>query len=104
MRSVWGIPAAALALAGLMQVVNCLFEAAGSVPDLEGCGYLAGGLLAHAALYPMLAALIGFHWTRRIRLRSLEFDSAGVNSGLIGAVGAALYLGAGMTLALLRGQ
>ena len=103
MRSVWGILAASLALAGLMQVTNCLFEAAGSVPDLEGCGYLAGGLLAHAVFFPALAALIGFLWTRRISLRSQDLDSA-ADCGRIGALGATLYLSAGMALAVIRGQ
>ena len=104
MRSVWGILAASLALAALMQLVNCLFEAVGSVPDLEGCGFLAGGLISHSIVFPMLAGLITFHWTRRSRLRSNYSGSAAIHSGTIGAVGATLYLSAGMTLAVLRGQ
>ena len=46
------------ALAASMVLVNFAFEAAGSVPDLEGCGFLAGSLSSLALIYPLLACLV----------------------------------------------
>ena len=102
MRSVWGVFVGSVVFALLMQIMNCLFEAAGSVPDLEGCGFLAGGLGILAVAYPALSFLVAYKVTRR-RLNLWE-QAHTRDGGLTGAFGAALYLGLGISLAVVRGH
>jgi hypothetical protein len=98
MRSKWIVLAGSVVLAFLMVLLNVLFEVAGSVPDLPGCGFLAGGLGVLALLYPALACTTTYHFYRRF-----SFDSL-ARGGFLGAFGAAIYLGAGIGIALFRGR
>src|SRR5258708_24930283 len=87
------VTAAALSLS--MVLVNIAFEAAGSVPDLEGCGFLAGSLVSLAILYPVLAGLFGARAARRLARRGVEpgvIDRAGA---AVGALGSGFYFGLG---------
>ena len=104
MRSAWGLLAGALVLAFLMQLINCLFEAAGSVPDLEGCGFLAGGLGTLAVAYPTLAGMTAYRASRGNLLPRDRNISTPIWGGFIGAGGASLYFGAGFLLAFFRGH
>jgi hypothetical protein len=102
MRSFWGVLAGSLVLALLLQFTNCLFEAAGSVPDLEGCGFLAGGLPILGVLYPLLSSVIAFQFGRKAPAPA-AYDRAWYG-GLMGALGAFAYFGIGIGLAVLRGR
>ena len=100
-RGVACLGAAIVSLAFL--AINVGFEAAGSVPDVETCGFLAGNSLALALLYPLAAALISLRATRSLvsRGRANRADTRRVG-GFIGLVGAAIYLGAGVAGAFAR--
>ena len=102
MRSLWAVLAGSLVVALLMQTTNCVFEAAGSVPDLEGCGFFAGGLGLLAIIYPTLSALVAHQFGRRpVNLWNGNNPSVG---GIMGGLGASIYLGIGIALALFRGH
>lgn len=103
MRTVWfrgGAMAGAGLLAVVMLLINYAFEAAGSVPDLEGCGFLAGSLASLAVLYPLAAAAVA-GWTLRPLARRFAIDPSRVvrYGGRIGAAGALTYFVAGLGLA-----
>lgn len=103
MRSIWAVLVGSIGLAVLMQLTNYGFEAAGSVPDLEGCGFLAGGLGTLATVYPLLAALTAARIV--CRMGSMNSDErlhiVGAAAGLIGST---LYFSIGFILALGRGH
>jgi hypothetical protein len=104
MRAFLGVAAGSLVLAVLLQIANCVFEAAGSVPDIEGCGFLAGGIAASAIVFPAITLLLVTRMIRHFpgdlpaRSRSPIFGAAA------GLAGSGLYLSGGMLLALYRGQ
>ena len=100
MRSIWCVLAGTAALTVTMQAVNWFFEAVGSVPDIEDCGFLAGGLGILAVIYPGLSGLIGYQFSLRL---SAPRDYTWVSS-LMGALGSAAYLVMGIGLALSREQ
>lgn len=85
--------AAGLALA--MVLVNFAFEAAGSVPDLEGCGFLAGSLLSLAFIYPLVAVAMGARTARSLTRRGVESDVIARAGAAVGALGAGFYFGLG---------
>jgi hypothetical protein len=80
-----------------MLAVNVGFELAGSVPDIAGCGFLAGSLLVLLLLYPALSAALSFRAIRfligRARLDEQKLLRVG---GRIGGWGAFLYFGLGI--------
>lgn len=106
MRVIWfpGITlGAALLLALTMLGLNFAFEAAGSVPDIEGCGFLAGNLLSLLFLYPVAAGVVA---GRAALLLVRRFPDAAEEilrvGGRIGFGGAALYFLGGILLAIFR--
>ena len=100
MRSIWQrgvIATAAVILAVCMLAINIGFELAGSVPDVEGCGFLAGNLLALLFLYPAAAALVAARATGFIAARSSADDEALLRcGGRIGGWGGGIYLALGL--------
>jgi len=93
-----------VALALAMQAANHGFEAAGSVPDIESCGFLAGSLGALAMVYPTLAALVAGRAVRalgRVLMPGIQ-EAASIGS-VVGLAGACLYFGFGVLLMALRG-
>jgi hypothetical protein len=94
-RSITGLTIAVTALA--MLAINSAFEAAGSIPDFENCGFLAGNLAALALLYPVITALIA---SKTVRLTYI-FDRTSDSHRLLRLArgtgfGAALYFAAGL--------
>ena len=87
----------------MMQLANCAFETVGSVPDLEGCGFLAGGLGSLVVMYPMLSALNASYLVRRGPMWDQVGTSAAVLGALTGLCGSIIYLAIGFSLALTRG-
>ena len=85
--------AAALALS--MVLVNIAFEAAGSVPDLDGCGFLAGSLAVLAFLYPLLAGVFGARLSRRLLDKVRDADVIARSGAAVGALGSGFYFGLG---------
>lgn len=104
MRKIWFLIAAAggaglLALA--MLLVNIGFELAGSLPDIDACGFLAGDLAALGIFYPLCAALIAMRIAVGLRRRYPDCERAILRCGVrIGLGGSALYLGVGLAAAL----
>jgi hypothetical protein len=90
-------------LAIFLQAANCLFEAAGSVPDIEGCGFLAGGFTLSAVTFTTLAILVTKNLCRLLPQpgRAVGRRREGVAMGLTGA---ALYMSGGIVLAFARGH
>jgi hypothetical protein len=84
--------AAALLFSATMLALNIGFEIAGSVPDVDGCGFLAGSLLALLLLYPLVAAFISARATD-VLIRRGVFDEARLLrcGGRIGGWGAGTY-------------
>lgn len=102
MRHLWlrGVAVAWAALLALsMLVLNHAFEAAGSVPDVEGCGFVAGSLASLLLLYPLLAAIIarsavvwaGCRWT-------LDPACAVRLGSFVALAGCGAYFGLGLLL------
>ena len=95
MRSIWfrGVAVtASITLAFAMLLINIAFEIAGSVPDVEGCGFLAGNLVALFALYPLAAGLIAARAAGLLARRFPDAEGEIVRLGSrIGFKGAALY-------------
>jgi hypothetical protein len=91
---------AALALS--MVLVNFAFEAAGSVPDIEGCGFLAGSLLSLALIYPLMACAFGARLARILARKRVPASSIVRAGAALGALGSGLYFGAG-SFAVLTG-
>ncbi len=106
MRSVWfrGVGLSACGMLALaMLLTNYGFEAAGSVPDLDGCGFLAGNLASLAMLYPLLAAAVAARALRLLARRYADDADRIVRcGGRIGAGGALLYFGSGVALTWMR--
>jgi hypothetical protein len=102
--TLWGvIVTCAAALSVSMMLVNFAFEAAGSVPDLEGCGFLAGSLSSLALIYPLLAAFVAARAARPLVARGADGDTVARAGAALGALGSGLYFGVG-TLSVLRGS
>ena len=83
----------------LMQLANSGLEAAGSVPDLEGCAFLAGSLPALAVIYFAISVLTGYRLSRFLVLRceqGIRYSTASC------AVGAAVYLLNGILVTMSR--
>jgi hypothetical protein len=106
MTSTWiraCVAAGATALAILLLGINQAFEAAGSIPDIEGCGFLAGSIPALALLYPVAAGIIARSLSRRLHKR---FPMRILRTRLFGAItglcGACIYLGLGLLLSFTR--
>src|SRR5689334_5105596 len=95
------IATASAALTLSMVLVNIAFEAAGSVPDMEGCGFLAGSLLSLALLYPLLAGVCAARAARTLMGRGADQDTVTRSGAAIGACGSGLYFGFG-TLTVMR--
>ena len=95
--------AASAALALTLLVINVAFEVAGSVPDIDGCGFLAGPLLVLFLLYPLVSMLIGMRAAQRLIRRFPEASDEVVRvCGCAGLAGAAVYFGLGLIGALTR--
>jgi len=93
-----GAFALALALFGL----NIAFEVAGSIPDIEGCGFLAGSVPALLLLFPALSALLTYHMNRALH-RHFGGVRRSLALGFYAAyLGAGVYLGGGLLLSSLR--
>src|SRR5436189_2582559 len=95
MRAVWFrgfVLGAAASLALIMLFLNFAFEAAGSTPDAESCGFLAGNLLSLALLYPAAAAFVSFRFSRTL-LRRVPQDGQAIlrAGGAVGLIGALIY-------------
>jgi hypothetical protein len=87
---------AAVLLSLAMLAVNLAFELAGSVPDIEGCGFVAGSLLVLLLLYPALSAALSSHAVRFLIVRARFSEEALLRAGgRIGAWGALLYFALG---------
>jgi len=72
--------------------VNFAFELAGSVPDIDGCGFLAGNLVVLLVLYPLLAAAISSRATSVLIARTNTNNVVSLRAGArIGGSGSALY-------------
>lgn len=89
------IAANAAALALSMVLVNVAFEVAGSVPDVEGCGFLAGNLISLALIYPLLAGAVGARIGRSLSRKDADRDSILRSGAAATALGSILYFGAG---------
>ena len=98
MRSFSSVLSGSAALTILMQLANWFFEAVGSVPDIEGCGFLAGGLGILAIIYPGLAAAVTYGFSRN---RPNRCESP-VLCATVGVFGAGAYLIIGIVLAVSR--
>jgi hypothetical protein len=98
MRSISSVLSGSAALTVLMQLANWFFEAVGSVPDIEGCGFLAGGLGILAVIYPGLAAAVTYGLSRS---RPNPCESP-IRCALAGVLGAGAYLIVGIVLAVSR--
>jgi hypothetical protein len=96
------VAAGAAALALSMVLVNFAYEAAGSVPDIEGCGFLAGSLLSLALIYPSLAGVFGGRVARTLSRRSPSRAASARAGAAVGALGSGIYFGVG-SLSVLRG-
>jgi hypothetical protein len=97
--------AAAVALAAAMVAINFGFEAAGSVPDLEACGFLAGNWIVLLGLYPVAAAVVAARVARLLVRRFPEADEDVVRmGGRAGAIGAGAYFGGGILTLLAAGH
>jgi hypothetical protein len=100
LRKTWlrGATAAASGLLALVMLcINVGFEGAGSVPDIENCGFLAGSLTLLALLYPLAAGLVALRACGTLlRLAPAAFPFAPRLGGRIGALGSFLYLGPGL--------
>src|SRR5258708_10171221 len=90
-----GATALTIALFGL----NLAFEAAGSIPDIEGCGFLAGSIPALMVLFPAVSWLIAYSMNSAAQ-RYLIGKLTGVRvcGTCIGFLGAAAYFGLGLLL------
>jgi hypothetical protein len=85
-----------------MVVINLAFEAVGSVPDIEGCGFIAGTTSGLILLYPLASLLISGLAVRTLLPRS-QYEIAAPRFGAkIGLGGAAFYLLTGTLLASTR--
>lgn len=106
MNSLWfrGVAAAASALLALVMVaINIAFEAAGSVPDVEAFGFLAGHLAALLALYPLAAGVVAARAVRPLARRFPDAEEEVAHlGGRIGFAGAMLYFAVGILNAALR--
>ena len=79
-----------------MLAINVAFEVAGSVPDIDGCGFLAGSLAVLLLLYPAISATVASRAVRFLNSRArLEEDRLLRMGGRIGGFGAFLYFGLG---------
>jgi hypothetical protein len=88
-----------------MVAVNVAFEAAGSVPDLNACGFLAGNLLALLALYPVAAGVVAARAARVLVRRFPEADEEIVRmGGRAGAIGAGAYFAGGLMTVFANGH
>ena len=93
--------AASLSLA--MLAVNYGFEAAGSVPDVETCGFLAGNTLSLLIVYPLVAALVAGRAVRFIASRFTDrLPELAGNGRIIGLLGSSFYFACGVTVAIGR--
>jgi hypothetical protein len=88
-----------------MLLINFGFEAAGSVPDFEGYGFLAGSLGSLFILYPLAAALLTSRISRSLFQRysyaPAEIARCGARIGLLGSM---LYFAMGLGAADARNQ
>jgi hypothetical protein len=84
------------ALALSMVLTNFAYDAAGSVPDIEGCGFLAGSLICLALIFPVLAAFIAGRAATALIRRGANSDDAARAGGQIGGLGSGLYFGLGL--------
>src|SRR5579862_327715 len=90
--------AASAALAVTMLMINIAFEVAGSVPDIDGCGFLAGPLVVLLVLYPLAAGMVGARAAERLLRRFPDARDEVVRMGCrVGIGGAALYFGLGLS-------
>jgi hypothetical protein len=88
---------ASVAIAVAMLFVNCAFEAAGSIPDYNNCGFLAGNLVALSIIFPILCALVV---SRTVRYRAGCEPASEITrirrSARAAGCGAALYFAGGI--------
>jgi hypothetical protein len=79
-----------------MLAVNLAFELAGSVPDIDGCGFLAGSLVVLLLLYPVISATIASRAARFVMSRTQMGEDRLLRfGGRVGGFGAFLYFGLG---------
>jgi len=106
MRTLWFRGVALLAsgaLAVVLWLINCAFQAAGSVPDVEACDFLTGGFIVLLALYPLAAGVVASRASRSLARRFPESeDRITACGGWIGFGGAALYFVANLLIAASR--
>src|SRR5258706_16003788 len=96
---VLGAAALTIALFGL----NLAFEVAGSIPDIEGCGFLAGSTPALMVLFPTVSWLIAYSINAAVqRYFSGILSRVCVCGTCMGCLGAATYFGIGVFLAYFR--
>jgi hypothetical protein len=104
LRNIWfrGVTLGAAALlAGVMLLINFAFEAAGSIPDFENCGFIAGSAVVLFALYPTAAGLIAYKAARILSHRFANQENKILRIGKrIGFYGSGFYLFAGMCTVL----
>ena len=93
----------ALTLSLAMLAVNYAFEAAGSIPDFEACGFLAGSSFGLMIVYPLTAAVLS-HWLTAVLLRAFpERRSSLPRLGRDAAfAGSTFYLALGMAVSVGR--
>jgi hypothetical protein len=104
LRNIWfrGVTLGAAALlAVVMLLINFAFEAAGSIPDFENCGFIAGSAVALFVLYPIAAGMIAYKAARALSQRFEAEESNILRCGKrIGLYGSGLYLFGGMCTVL----
>ena len=87
-----------VALLGL----NMAFEVAGSIPDIEGCGFLAGSIPALLILFPGIAASLVYSINRFLH-RRYTIVPCSLSLGFFTAcLGGCVYLGCGLILSALN--
>ena len=101
MRSFWLgclTASASLAVAATLLAINSAFEVAGSIPDVEQCGFLAGNLGSLLFIYPIACVLIG-RKAAGFGMSRWPDESEEIIRGLTfaGWVGGSLYFGAGVS-------
>ncbi len=91
--------AGAAALTFALFVLNLAFEAAGSIPDIEGCGYLAGSIPALMVLFPAVSWFITYSTNAVVQRRlNANLPRVRVCGTCMGILGAMAYVGMGVFL------
>src|SRR5260221_14459581 len=94
-----GAAALTIALFGL----NLAFEVAGSIPDIEGCGFLAGSIPALMLLFPAVSWFIAYSLNAAVQrhLRG-KLTRERVCGTCMGILGASTYFGIALILSFSR--